>query len=62
MDKVEGLLSAIVDFHCAMNFTELIFRKYYKTMSNGRNGNTVNRRNVTQSAVGDNYRPCLDFF
>lgn len=50
------------DIHCAINFTDL-----YKTTSSGEMGplyqlrNMVNRRNVTQSAFGDNYRPCSEW-
>lgn len=62
MDKVEGLLPAVAD-NCAIHFTNPVYREFYKTSSNGEMGtlyqlrNMVNRINVTQSAVGDNYRP-----
>ncbi len=34
MDKLQGLLPAITDFHCSMNFTDLVFKELHSTSCN----------------------------
>lgn len=58
-----GIITAVADFHCSMNFTDLIYKQFYNTFSNSETGtlfqlrNKINRRNVSTSALGDHYRP-----
>lgn len=64
--KLNGLITSIADWHCGMNFTDLVYKEMYNTTSNEPGTmhqlrNLINRRNVTKSALGDNYRPCSDF-
>lgn len=64
--KLNGLIPSIADWHCGMNFTDLMYKELYNTTSNEPGTmhqlrNLINRRNVTKSALGDNYRPCSDF-
>ncbi len=63
-ERIEGLVPVIADFHCSMNFNDLIFKRFYNPSSQCDSGslfhlrNVVHRTNVTKSALGDNYRPC----
>lgn len=66
-ERMEGLVPVIADFHCSMNFNDLIFKRFYNPSSQCDSGslfhfrNVVHRTNVTKSALGDNYRPCDTF-
>lgn len=62
-----GIVPAIADFHCSMNFTDLILKEYYKTTSSADMGtlhqlrNLIDRRNVSTTALGDKYRASNTF-
>lgn len=66
-ERMEGLIPVIADFHCSMNFNDVIFKRFYNPSSQCDSGslfhlrNVVHRTNVTKSALGDNYRPCNTF-
>ncbi|KAK7146340.1 hypothetical protein R3I93_013931 [Phoxinus phoxinus] len=66
-ERLEGLVLVIADFHCSMNFNDVIFKRFYSPSSQCDFGsffqlrNVVHRNNVTKSALGDNYRPCNTF-
>ncbi|XP_077051742.1 uncharacterized protein LOC143701950 [Siphateles boraxobius] len=66
-ERLEGLVPVIADFHCSMNFNDVIFKRFYSPSSQCDFGsffhlrNVVHRTNVTKSALGDNYRPCNTF-
>ena len=65
--RLNGIVTAIADFHCSMNFTDLILKEYYKTTSNADMGtlhqlrNIINRRDVSATALGDKYRASNTF-
>lgn len=62
-ERMEGLVPVIADFHCSMNFNDVIFKRFYNPSSQCDSGslfhlrNVVHRTNVTTSDLGDNYRP-----
>ena len=65
-ERLEALLPHAEDFHCMMNFVDLIYSKFYHTNSSSDVGtmyqlrNKVDRRNVLTDTK-KNYRACNSF-
>lgn len=63
-EKLEGIKAAAADFHCVMNHNDVIQKEFYNPRSSNDLGTMfhlrtkINRRNVTKSALGDNFRAC----
>ena len=62
--KLEGIKPSAADFHCIMNHNDVIQKEFYNPNSASEIGTlynlrtTIDRRNVTKSALGDNFRAC----
>ena len=66
-DRVEGIIPHAEDFHCSMNFLDLIFKKFYSNSSGYSDPGTLlnikallGRRNVTSDPL-HNFTPCNSF-
>ena len=61
-EKIIGVVNSIADFHCSMNFNDVIYREFYNVSSFSEVGtlfhlrNLTDRRDVSASALGDHYR------
>ena len=66
-DRIEGILPHAEDFHCSMNFLDLIFSKFYKYNSGHNDSGTLlnlrtllGRKNVTSDPI-HNFTACNSF-
>ena len=66
-DRIEGILPHAEEFHCSMNFLDLIFSKFYKYNSGHNDSGTLlnlrtllGRKNVTSDPI-HNFTACNSF-
>ena len=66
-DRVEGLVTHAEDFHCSMNFVDLIFKRYFQEGAGCNDPGTLKhlkallgRKNVSSNPM-HNYTPCSTF-
>ena len=61
-NRQDGIITTVADFHCSMNFNDVIYKLFYNPSSSTDIGtmfqlrNKISRKDVNKSALGDHYR------